>query len=237
MICARSMMQPHRSRPKATVTRPHRWRWPAAKLPPKRTHDGGYRSRWGRLDRQRHRSPRQRGQKGALLADLRQENADAAAKWLQCNGRLRMIYTRHALLSRNTTIMRGRDFAELTAFIAVAETQSFVQAASRLSVPRSALSGIEEKPRCSPLRNPSTTNSQLSLWKPRTAPVTGLLFLEHGTGKLLGCQNRYSLSAGWQSSTGLLRRNQTGHQSLYKFGSRPRCQDRQAPVVPPIHPA
>jgi NAD(P)-dependent dehydrogenase (short-subunit alcohol dehydrogenase family) len=33
--------------------------------------------------------------KKVLLADLRQENADAAAKWLQCNGRLRMIYTRH----------------------------------------------------------------------------------------------------------------------------------------------
>ena len=32
MICARSMMQPHRSRPKATVTRRRKWRWSAAKL-------------------------------------------------------------------------------------------------------------------------------------------------------------------------------------------------------------
>ena len=36
--------------------------------------------------------------------------------------------------------MRGSDFAELTAFVAVAETQSFVRAASRLGLSRSALS-------------------------------------------------------------------------------------------------
>ena len=36
--------------------------------------------------------------------------------------------------------MRGSDFAELTVFVAVAETQSFVRAASRLGLSRSALS-------------------------------------------------------------------------------------------------
>jgi len=36
--------------------------------------------------------------------------------------------------------MRGSDFAELTAFVAVAETQSFVRAAARLGLSRSALS-------------------------------------------------------------------------------------------------
>jgi DNA-binding transcriptional LysR family regulator len=36
--------------------------------------------------------------------------------------------------------MRGSDFAELTAFVTVAETQSFVRAASRLGLSRSALS-------------------------------------------------------------------------------------------------
>jgi len=36
--------------------------------------------------------------------------------------------------------VRGSDFAELTAFVAVAETQSFVRAASRLGLSRSALS-------------------------------------------------------------------------------------------------
>lgn len=36
--------------------------------------------------------------------------------------------------------MKGSDFAELTAFVAVAETQSFARAASRLAISRSALS-------------------------------------------------------------------------------------------------
>ena len=36
--------------------------------------------------------------------------------------------------------MRGSDFAELTAFVAVAETRSFIRAASRLGLSRSALS-------------------------------------------------------------------------------------------------
>ena len=36
--------------------------------------------------------------------------------------------------------MRGSDFAELVAFVTVAETQSFVRAASRLGLSRSALS-------------------------------------------------------------------------------------------------
>jgi DNA-binding transcriptional LysR family regulator len=36
--------------------------------------------------------------------------------------------------------VKGSDFAELTAFVAVAETQSFVRAAPRLGFSRSALS-------------------------------------------------------------------------------------------------
>src|SRR6476646_9606977 len=73
MICTRSMMQPHRSRPKATVTRPHRWNGPAAKLRPKRTHDGSYRSRWCRLEalglcgQAKNRRPQAEGQAALAL--------------------------------------------------------------------------------------------------------------------------------------------------------------------------
>jgi DNA-binding transcriptional LysR family regulator len=44
------------------------------------------------------------------------------------------------LVEQETTIVKGSDFAELTAFVAVAETQSFVRAAPRLGLSRSALS-------------------------------------------------------------------------------------------------
>jgi hypothetical protein len=137
-----------------------------------------------------------------------------------------MIYTRHALLSRDTTIMRGRDFAELTAFIAVAETQSFVRAASRLSVSRSALSGIEE--------NPPLLAAAQSLDNKLAAFVAEATDSASDWVAIPGAWHREGtwLPANYWTSKPVFSicrlaiqhrtftRNQTGHQSLYKFGSR-----------------
>ena len=49
-------------------------------------------------------------------------------------------------------------------------------------------------------------------------------------------QGRHRLPAGRQSRAGLLRRDQTGRQSLHRLSGRARSQDRQAAVVPPVHP-
>ena len=52
---------------------------------------------------------------------------------------------------------------------------------------------------------------------------------------LARCQGRHRLSAGRQSRAGLLWRDQARRQSLYQLARRPRRQDRQAPVVSPVH--